>query len=57
MEPIEAIRLATKIGMVLIALLLLYYLWAYIVFFLALVGAFFIWQEWDRANRRGGGLK
>jgi len=43
--------------MVLIALLLLYYLWAYIVFFLALVGALFIWQEWDRANRRGGGLK
>ncbi len=35
-----------------IALWLLYYLWVYVVGFLALCGPYYVYQEWKKANDR-----
>jgi len=49
-DPLDYIQLAAKAGMAIFILYLLYHLWVYIVFFLALTGAYYIWQEYERNN-------
>lgn len=47
-DPLDYIQLAAKVGTSLLIFYLLYHLWSYIILFLAMIGAYCIWQEYER---------
>ena len=41
-----------RAGQWIVILAMIYYGWGYIIGFLALCGAYFLWKEWKKGNRR-----